>query len=107
MACSGRHLNEITSTGADGIVINVKDRSAAEHEIEFGCSLMAVRGHPVTGVMNLDEHAEIAQGLGMAVIGGIQKCEATVVVVAKAETLQLFWMDDAGQHRAGARLLPC
>jgi hypothetical protein len=30
-----------------------------------------------------------------------------VVVVAKAETLQLFWMDDAGQHRAGARLLPC
>ena len=45
--------------------------------------------------------------LRIAVIGGIEKCETTVVVVAKAEPLQLFWVDDAGKHRAGARLFPC
>ena len=107
MACGGRHLNEITGAGADGGVINVEDCSAAEHEIELGCALMGVRRHPVTGVVDLDKHAEIAQGLRIAVIGGIEKCETTVVVVAEAEPLQLFWMDDAGKHRAGARLLPC
>ena len=65
---------------------------------------MAVQWHPVAGIVNLHEQGH--RLLRSAVVIPVGRCaqqgQATVVLFIEAIALQLFRVNDAGQHERGA-----